>query len=117
LELHAQLETLVRKTCLDQQAKTTGYTDLVKGHVDQVVHKKIKLQKKAAIKNSSAPKPRSPAAVPQVNVSPKENSPPTVHNEPITIPTQVVSPSTTESVPNVNVARDTAPVLEEGEIP
>jgi hypothetical protein len=116
LELHAQLETLVQNTCLDQQAKTTGYTDLVKGHVDQVVRKRRKIQKKAAIKNSSAPKPSSPISVPKENVPPKENTPPLVHDEPVANPSLVDSPRPTESVPEANIPRDLAPISEEGKI-
>jgi hypothetical protein len=51
---HSDLVQIVLKICTDHQAKTTRYTELVQGHIDQVVQQK-KTKKRTARKNFVPP--------------------------------------------------------------
>ena len=52
LGFHLDLDQIVRKICLDHQAKVTGYNNLVKGHIDP-----SKQKKKKKIAKTNAPPP------------------------------------------------------------
>lgn len=124
------LDQIVRNICTDHQAKTTRYTKLVKGHIDEAVQQKKK--RKRAMKKNSIPPPLNGKPVgPIVETQQKDFAPkppiqqePAVKDsvpEPSTVAKKVPQPRPSKDVPATSLVKDGFPlvksVTEEGEIP
>ena len=115
---------MVRKICIDHQAKTTRYSELVQGHIDQVAQQLKKKKKPTARKNSVTPPPTENTNAPVVDKQPQDVAPkPIVHEEPVdttpipeptTVAKDIPPPRPSDDVPTASPIKHDS--TEEGEI-